>query len=71
MMRVEPCKEYHSINIVTHSGMDRGEDKGKKQETKGWVSKAAEKDAEFDLKQAKETFMVAKKNFFEAHTLGI
>ena len=70
MMRVEPHKEYHSINIVRCSGMDRGEDKGKQQETKGWVCKAVEKEAEFDLKQAKETFIEGIKNFVEASTLG-
>jgi len=34
------------------------------------VCKAAEKEVVFDLNQAREPFMKAKNNFFEASTLG-
>jgi len=43
MMRVEPRKEDHSINIMMRSGIAMGQDKGKKPETEGWVCKGAEK----------------------------
>lgn len=68
MMRVEPREECQSINIVMHSGMDTGEDKGKQPETEGWVHHDAEKEVGFDLNRAKETFMEAKKKFVEAST---
>ena len=35
------------------------------------MHKATEKEVDFDLNHAKETFMEAKKNFAEASTLGI
>lgn len=68
MMRVEPCEEDQRINIVLRSGMTTGVDKGKKHEEYGWVRKVAEKELDFDLDRAKETFMEAKKNFAEAST---
>lgn len=36
----------------------------------GWVQKVAEKEMDFDLNHAKETFLEAKENFIEASTLG-
>lgn len=70
MMRVEPCEEDHSINIVLRSGMTTNADKGKRPEENGWVCKSLEKEATFDLNRAKETFMEAKNNFIEASTSG-
>lgn len=70
MMRAEPHKEDHIINIVARSGMAIGEDKGKWPETDGWVHKASKKDLDFDLNRAKEAFMEAKKKFAMASTSG-
>lgn len=50
--------------------MMTGEDKGKQPEESEWVRKASEKEVEFDLEHAKETFMEAKKIFVEASTSG-
>lgn len=50
--------------------MKNGVDKGKHPEEEGWVCKAAEKEVNFDLNRAKETFLEAKKNFIEASTSG-
>lgn len=46
------------------------EDKGKQPEDSAWVHKALEKEVEFDLERARETFMEAKKSFAEASTSG-
>ena len=67
MRRSEP-EEDHNINIITHSGMAIGEDKGKQPKIEGWVCKAAEKEVGFDLNLSKETFMEAKNKFSEAST---
>ena len=68
MMRVEPCEECQSINIVMNSGMATREDKRKQPETEGWVHKTTEKEVGFDLNWARETYMEAKMNFVEAST---
>ena len=70
MMRVEPRKEDHSVNIVLRSGITTYEDKGKQLEEGGLVCKAPKREAGFDLARAKETFMEAKKSFVEASTSG-
>lgn len=70
MMRVEPREEDPNVNIVLRSGVTSGKDKGKQSEESTWVCKALEKEVEFDLERARETFMEANKSFFEASTLG-
>lgn len=69
MMRVDPCDEDQSINIVI-SSMTTGTDKGKQPEEDGWVDKVPEKEYVFNLNCSKETFMEEKKSFAEASTLG-
>jgi len=69
-MRADSCEEYHSINIVTRSGMTTGTAKGKQHEANESVHKAVVKEIDFDLNHAKEIFKEAKKNFVEASTLG-
>ena len=68
IMREEPHEEYHSVNIVTRSGMTTREDKGKQPEAEGWVNKIVKKEVEFDLNKAKDTFMEANNSFVEAST---
>ena len=46
------------------------DNKGKQLEDNAWVRKAPEKEAEFDLDHAWETFMEAKKSFTKASTSG-
>ena len=58
------------MNVVLRSGITTGDDKGKQPEEDGWVCKALEKEAGFDLACVRETFMKAKKSFVEASTLG-
>lgn len=70
MMRAKPHEEDHNVNTMTRSGMSTGADKGKQPEDEGWVRKVAEKEVDFDLNRAKETFMDAKNNFVEASTSG-
>jgi len=70
MIRAKPCEEDQSVNIVLRSGMMTSTDKGKQPKEEGWVCKAPKKEADFDLDQAKETFMEAKKSFAEASLLG-
>ena len=67
-MRVEPCEEDQSVNIMLRSGMTTGDNKGKQPEEEGWVCKAPKKEASFDLKHTKETFMESKKSFTKAST---
>jgi len=68
MMRVEPREEDQNINIVLRSGITIDANKGKQLEEDGWVHKATEKEVDFDLNCAKETFSEANKNFTEAST---
>lgn len=68
MMRVEPCKEYQSINIVLRNDMMTNANKGKQPKEDGWVHKAPEKDVAFELNCAKETFMEEKKSFVDVST---
>lgn len=63
MMRVEPCEEDPNVNIELQSEITTGDDKGKQPEESGWVRKAPEKETNFHLERAKETFMEAKKSF--------
>lgn len=70
MIRVEPCEEDQSVNIVLRSGMLTDVDKGKQPEEDGQVHKVAEKEVDFDLNCANKTFLEEKKNFVEASTLG-
>lgn len=65
MMRFEPREEDQCINIILRSGMATDTDKGKQPEEDGWMHKDVEKEVDFDLNRAKETFMEAKKNFVE------
>jgi len=69
-MRSEPHEEYPNVNIVLRSGIVTGDDKWKQPEDNTWVRKTLEKEAEFDLEHACETFMEAKKSFVEASTSG-
>ena len=48
--------------------MTIGTDKGKQPEIDEWVRKAAEKEIDFDLNHAKETFLEEKNNSTEAST---
>ena len=50
--------------------MTIGDDKGKQPEKSTLVCKAPTKEPEFDLECAKETFMEAKRSFFDASTSG-
>lgn len=70
MMRVKSREEDQSINILLRSGMTTIVDKGKQPQEEGWVRKSLEKEVGFGLDHAKETFMEAKKRFFEASTIG-
>lgn len=70
MMMAEPHKEDPNVNIVLHSGMTTGEDKGKQPEESEWVCKSLEKEVGFNLESMKETLMEAKKSFVEASTSG-
>lgn len=58
------------MNIVLRSGITTSDDKGKQSKEDGWVCKTPKKELGFDLAHTKETFMEAKKSFFEASTLG-
>lgn len=68
MMKVEPCVEDPNVNMMFRSGATTREDKGKQLEIDAWVRKAPQKQPDFDLEHAKETFMEAKKNFTKAST---
>lgn len=70
MVRVKPREEDSNINIVLRSGITTSADKGKQLEEEGWVRKTAEKEVDFDLNHAKETFLEAKKYFAKASTSG-
>jgi len=63
MMRVEPHEEDQSINILLISGMKIGADKGKQPEEDGWVRKATNKEVDFDINHAKQTFMSKEELF--------
>jgi len=51
MMRVEPCEEDPSVNMVLRSGATTGGDKRKKKGEDSWVRKAPTKKPEFELEQ--------------------
>lgn len=68
MMRSEPCQEDLNVNMMLRSGTATGEDTGKQPEESKWVRKAPEKEPEFDLERAKETFMESQKSFMKAST---
>lgn len=53
---------------MLRSGITTNTDKSKQPEEDGWVHKAQEKEAAFDLYCVKETSMEAKKSFVEAST---
>lgn len=65
---LEPHEDDPSINIVIQSGIDTKEDKvvRKQPEENIWVRKTTNKDDEFDLHKAKETFMEVKKSFVDS-----
>jgi len=69
-MRSKPHYEDPNVNMMLRSGVTTREDKGKKLEEDTWVRKAPTKEPVFDLENARETFMEAKKSFTEASTLG-
>lgn len=66
MMRLEPRKEGPNVNIITWSGKTTKEDKGKQPEENVWVHKVVDKEAGFDVKKVKETFMEEKRSFTNA-----
>jgi len=70
-MKAENREEDLNVNIVLWSGIATGGDKGKQPEDNAWVLKALEKEVEFDLERASETFMEENKSFTEASTFGV
>lgn len=70
MMRSELREEDPNGNIVLRSEIAIGDKKGKQPKDSTWVHKALEKEFEFDLECARETFMEDKKRFIKAFTSG-
>lgn len=62
----EPHEDGPSDNIVTHSGIATGEDKGKRTKENVWVCRATTKEVGFNLNTEKEMFMEEKRIFMDA-----
>ena len=62
LVSIEP-RPIPAVNVVTRSGATTDVQSKEKQPDEAWVRKAVEKAPAFDVRQEKETFLEARRDF--------